>query len=65
MTMSQQDKTNYKRRYNEANYSRIGLYLPPEEKDRWQNEAKKQGLSLSEFIKSCVNRCLGEWERSG
>ena len=48
------------RKYNEENYSRIGLYLPPEEKDRWQNEAKKQGLNLSEFIKSCVNRCLGE-----
>ena len=62
MTMSQQDKTNYKRSFNEKKYDRIGLYLDREkkEKDRWQNEAKKQGLSLSEFIKSCVNRWLGE-----
>lgn len=60
MTMSQQDKTNYKRKFNEENYDRVGLYLKEGEKDRWQNEAKKQGLSLSEFIKSCVNRCLGE-----
>lgn len=62
MTMRQQDKTNYKRSFNEKKYDRIGLYLDKElnEKERWQNEAKKQGLSLSEFIKVCVNRCLGE-----
>lgn len=46
------------RKYNEGNYKRIGLYLPPEEKERWQSAATASGQSLSEFIKGCVNRCL-------
>lgn len=43
------------RKYNENNYKRINMYLLPEEKDRWQSEADRQGISLSEFIKRCVN----------
>lgn len=60
MTMSQKDKTNYKREFNEKNYSRIGLYLTPNDKERWQEEAEKQGISLSEFIKRCVNYKLND-----
>lgn len=43
------------RKYNENNYKRINMYLLPEDKDRWQAEADVQGISLSEFIKRCVN----------
>lgn len=55
MAMSQQEKTDYKRKYNEEKYARIGLYLPPEEKEIWQVAADEQKVSLSEFIKRCVN----------
>lgn len=43
------------RKYNEKNYKRINMYLPPEEKETWQAAADSQGISLSEFIKRCVN----------
>lgn len=55
MAMSRQEKTDYKRKYNEEKYARIGLYLPPEEKEAWQLAADERNISLSEFIKRCVN----------
>lgn len=55
MAMSQQEKTDYKRKYNEEKYERIGLYLFPEEKKEWKALAKSSGMSLNEFIKMCVN----------
>lgn len=58
MAMTQQDKTNYKRKFNEDNYARIGLYLTPKEKEIWQERAQAEGISLSEFIKRCVAKEL-------
>lgn len=56
MAMTTQEKTNYKRKYNEDKYARIGLYLLPEEKEVWQSAADKEGMKhLSEFVKMCVN----------
>lgn len=61
MAMSQQEKTDYKRKFNEDSYDRIGLYLPkgkdgePGMKDIWQAAADKENMKLSEFIKRCVN----------
>lgn len=61
MAMSQQEKTDYKRKFNEDSYDRIGLYLPkgkegePGMKDIWQTAADKEKMKLSEFIKRCVN----------
>lgn len=43
------------RKYNENNYKRVNMYLFPEEKEAWQAEANSQNISLSEFIKRCVN----------
>lgn len=63
MAMSQQEKTDYKRKYNEEKYARIGLYLPPEEKEAWQAEADEQKISLSEFIKQCVNEKISHDKR--
>lgn len=60
MAMSQQEKTDYKRKYNEEKYARIGLYLPPEEKEAWQASADAQKISLSEFIKRCVNEKISQ-----
>lgn len=48
MAMSQQEKTDYKRKFNEDSYDRIGLYLPkgkegePGMKDIWQAAADKE-----------------------
>ena len=55
MEMSQQEKTDYKRKFNEEKYDRVGLYLKQGEKERWQVAADQQNISLSEFIKRCVN----------
>ncbi len=61
MAMSQQEKTDYKRNFNEDSYDRIGLYLPKGKegesgmKDIWQAAADKEKMKLSEFIKRCVN----------
>lgn len=55
MAMSQQEKTDYKRKFNEEKYDRVGLYLKQGEKERWQVAADRQKISLSEFIKRCVN----------
>lgn len=69
MAMSQQEKTNYKRKHNEDNYDRVNLYLPkPKEgeigmKDMWQVAADEQKISLSEFIKRCVNEKISEKKR--
>lgn len=54
MAMSQQDKTNYKRKFNEENYDRIGLYLSPEDKERWKLAAKVAGMSLNKYIIQAV-----------
>lgn len=48
------------RKYNEKTYKRINMYLLPEDKDRWQEAADVQGVSLSEFIKKCVNEKLNQ-----
>lgn len=55
MAMSQQEKTDYKRKFNEEKYDRVGLYLKQGEKEIWQAAADEQKVSLSEFIKRCVN----------
>ena len=55
MAMSQQEKTDYKRKFNEEKYDRVGLYLKQGEKERWQVAADQQNISLIEFIKRCVN----------
>lgn len=60
MAMSQQEKTDYKRKYNEDKYARIGLYLTPDKKTRWQAAADAEEISLSEFIKRCVDEKLNK-----
>jgi predicted HicB family RNase H-like nuclease len=42
-------------KYNKKNYERIYMYVFPQEKEEWQAAAKNEDISLSEFIKRCVN----------
>ena len=48
--MTQKEKTDYKRKYNEENYDRIGLYLAQGQKERYMEIAKKFGMSLNAYI---------------
>lgn len=50
MAMSQQEKTDYKRKFNEDSYDRIGLYLPKGKKQRYIDIAKSRNVSLSAYI---------------
>lgn len=50
MAMSQQEKTDYKRKFNKDSYDRIGLYLPKGQKQRYIDIAKSQNVSLSAYI---------------
>lgn len=58
MAMSTEEKTAYKRKYNEEKYARIGLYLGKEEKERWQLFADANNMSLNELIKKSVNMMI-------
>lgn len=60
MAMTKTEITNYKRKFNEEKYDRIGIYLPAGEKDRWKASAALAGLSMGEFIRRCVNEKIRE-----
>ena len=60
--MSQQDKTNYKRKYNAENYERIGLYVPNGKKDIWKLLSSKNGMSLNAYIIQAIEEKI---EREG
>lgn len=58
MAMTQKEKTDYKRKYNEEKYKRVNMYLFPDVKEQWEVAAKKRNMNLSEFIKMCVSDFL-------
>ncbi len=58
--MEKKNRTDYKRQFNEDHYKRIGLYVKPDEYDRWKQTADASGQKMSEFIKGCVNDRIGE-----
>lgn len=62
MAMTQQEKTDYKRKYNEEKYKRVNMYLFPDVKKRWESAAKNYGMSLSAYITQAVNEKI---EREG
>jgi hypothetical protein len=45
-------------------HSPIQVRVPPDMRDRWQREAEKRGVSLPEFVRSCVETVL-DGERFG
>lgn len=50
MAMTQKEKTDYKRKFNEEKYDRIGLYITPGKKERYMKIAKESGISLNAYI---------------
>ena len=60
--MTQKEKTDYKRKYNEENYDRIGLYLAQGQKDRYMDIAKESGMSHNAYIIKATEETI---ERDG
>lgn len=58
VVMSKKDKTNYKNKYNKENYSRIGIYVEPEMKDRIKLHAEGTGESMNAFIIRAINETM-------
>lgn len=50
MAMTQKEKTDYKRKFNEEKYDRIGLYTAPGKKEQYMAIAKESGISLNAYI---------------
>lgn len=55
MVMSKMEKTNYKRKFNEENYARIGLYVKPEVKDALETHKRETGESVNAFITRAIS----------
>ena len=55
MVMSNQDKTDYKRKFNEDNYARVGLYIKKELKEKMDAHRVKTGESMNKFITRAIS----------
>ena len=56
MVMSKQDKTDYKRKFNEENYIRKTVYLKKEVNDAFEEHRARTGESFNAY----VNRLIDE-----
>lgn len=52
-------QTKAKNKYNAKAYDRISLSIKKGKKEKWREEAEKQGLSLNAFIEQAVNLLIG------
>lgn len=51
-TEAQKKATN---KWIKENYDRINITLPAGQKEVWKQAAQKEGLSVNDFIRKCVN----------
>lgn len=58
MVMSKKDKTDYKRKFNEENYARIGIYVKPEVKDALEAHKNATGESINAFINRAISETM-------
>ena len=65
MALTQKEKTDYKRKYNEDTYDRIGMYLKRGEKELWQEAAQNAGQTLSAYITQAVKDRIKHDQESG
>lgn len=56
MAMTQKEKTDYKRAFNENNYDRLFITVPKGKKDEYKAKAKAEGKSLNQYIIDCIER---------
>ena len=52
--------TEVKRRWNEANYTRLTVYLPKAQAEEYRMKCDRMGLSLSDIPKEAINDFLRE-----
>lgn len=52
--------TDVKRRWNEANYTRITVYLPKAQAEEYKAKCDRLGISLSDVPKDAINQFLRE-----
>ena len=50
--------TEVKRRWNEANYSRLTIYLPKAQAEEYKARCDRLGISLSDVPKEAINQFL-------
>jgi hypothetical protein len=53
--MSNQDKTDYKRKFNADNYDRVGLYIKKDLKKKMDAHRAKTGESMNAFITRAIS----------
>lgn len=52
--------TDVKRRWNEANYSRLTIYLPKAQAEEYKAKCERLGISQSDVPKEAINNFLAE-----
>ncbi len=52
--------TAVKRRWNEANYSRLTIYIPKEQAEEYREKCEQLGISRSEIPKKAISEFLEE-----
>ena len=52
--------TEVKRRWNEANYSRLTIYLPKAQAEEYKAKCERLGISQSDVPKEAINQFLRE-----
>lgn len=56
MAMTQKEKTDYKRAFNEQKYDRLFITVPKGKKDEYKAKADSEGKSLNQYIIDCIER---------
>ena len=57
MAMTQKEKTDYKRAFNEQKYDRLFITVPKGKKDEYKAKAEQKGYkSLNQYIIDCIER---------
>ncbi len=56
MAMTQKEKTDYKRAFNEQKYDRLFITVPKGKKDEYKAKAESEGKSLNQYIIDCIER---------
>ena len=56
MAMTQKEKTDYKRAFNEQKYDRLFITVPKGKKDEYKAKAEADGKSLNQYIIDCIER---------
>ena len=52
-------RSEVKNRWSNVHYDRVTIIVPKGEKERWKEAAKAEGKTLSEYVRSAVNRARG------